>query len=220
MKIFRIGLAALCPALMLAQNVPTAAVDSPPLDVPGKLYYHYEKVYSPFSVLESGFQAAILQWNDDPREWGQGYHGLWRRMSSTVGYDTARNLFMFALDSIARQDPRYYRSGEGAIGARGWHAFTQTFAGHTDSGKKTLPFVRFAATYGVAFLANAWNPDRLSDRRHAVVRGTVTLAADAGNNLFDEFWPDLKKKFFHRKRHPAGLSRDSYGAVPGSQTAP
>src|SRR5258707_1161142 len=82
-------------------------------------------------------------------------------------------------------------------------ASTQTFAGHTDSGKRTLPFVRFAATYGVAFLANAWNPDRLSDRRHAIVRGTVTLGADAGNNLFDEFWPDLKKKFFHRKRHPA-----------------
>src|SRR5262249_37939911 len=84
MHIFRIGLASLFPALMLAQNVPTAAADSPPLDVPGKLYFHYQKVYSPFSLLESSFQAAILQWNNDPREWGQGYHGLWRRTASTV----------------------------------------------------------------------------------------------------------------------------------------
>src|SRR5260370_36078403 len=109
MHILRIGLAALFPALMLSQNVPTAAVDSPPLDVPWKLYYHYEKVNSPFSVLESGFQAAILQWNVDPREWGQGYHWLWRRRSSTVCYDTTRNLFRFTLDSFARQETRYSR---------------------------------------------------------------------------------------------------------------
>jgi hypothetical protein len=35
-----------------------------------------------------------------------------------------------------------------------------------------------------------------------VVRGTVTLAADAGNNVFLEFWPDIKKKLFHRKSQP------------------
>jgi hypothetical protein len=205
MKLSYVCLTAAFPALMLAQNVPTAAADSAPLTVSGKLYYHYQKVYSPFSIIESGFQAAILQWNDDPREWGQGYHGFWRRTASTVGYDTTRNLFMFTLDSITRQDPRYYRAGEGSISSRTRHAFKQTFLGHTDGGKKTLPFVRFAATYGVAFLANSWNPDRLSDNRHAVVRGTVTLAADAGNNIFDEFWPDLKRKFFHRKNAPAGV---------------
>ena len=106
---------------------------------------------------------------------------------------------MFTLDSIGHQDPRYYRAGEGAYLERTRHALGQVFLGHTDSRKKTLPFVRFAATYGVAFLANSWNPDRLSDNRHAVVRGTVTLAADAGNNVFQEFWPDIKKKLFHRK---------------------
>jgi len=187
---------------LLAQNLPTASPESAPLTVLGKLNFHRESVYSPFSLFESGFQAAILQLNNDPREWGQGYHGFWRRTASTVGYDTARNTFMFTLDSIAHQDPRYYRAGEGAYLGRTRHALGQVFLGHSDSRKKTLPFVRFAATYGVAFLANSWNPDRLSDNRHAVVRGTVTLAADAGNNVFQEFWPDIRKKLFHRKSPP------------------
>ena len=108
---FRLGWAAVWPGLLLAQN---ASADSAPLDVSGKLYYHYEKVYSPFSLLESGFQAAILQWNDDPREWGQGSLGLWRRTASTVGYDTIRNTFMFTLDSISRADRRYFRAEEGS----------------------------------------------------------------------------------------------------------
>src|SRR5262249_24989602 len=109
-----LALAALYPALLLAQNAPSASSDSAPLTVSGKLYYHYEKVYSPFSLLESGFQAAILQWNDGPREWRQGSRGLWRRTASTVGYDSIRNTFMFTLGSISRADPRYFRAEDGA----------------------------------------------------------------------------------------------------------
>src|SRR5690349_24219667 len=158
MRIPLLLLAACCPVLLLAQNLPTAATDSEPLTVLGKLNFHRESVYSPFSLVESAFQAAILQWNDDPREWGEGYHGFWRRSASTVGYDTVRNTFMFTLDSIGHQDPRYFREGDGSYYDRTRHAIGQVFLGHTDSRKKTLPFVRFAATYGVAFLANSWNP--------------------------------------------------------------
>lgn len=76
----------------------------------------------------------------------------------------------------------------------------QTFVGHADGGRGLLPWVRVAATYGVAFLANNSYPDRLSDNRHAVLRGTLTLATDAGNNLFDEFWSDLKKNLLQKKQ--------------------
>jgi len=209
MRISLLALVASFPAFIYAQNIPVASINSAPMTIGDKLEFHFAKVYSPFSLLESGFQAAILQWNDDPREWRQGYHGLWRRTASTVGYDTVRNTFMFTLDSIGHQDPRYFRSGDGAPVGRATYAFRQTFIGHTDSGRKTLPWVKFAATYGVAFLANSWNPDRLSDDRHAVVRGTVTLAADAGNNIFDEFWPDIKKKLFHHKKDPSVTSADT-----------
>jgi hypothetical protein len=203
MKATCLVLAILCPAIMPAQSV--AAADSEPLTISGKLYYHYEKVFSPFALLQDGVQAAILQRNDNPHEWHEGWYGLWRRAASTTGYDAVRNSFMFTLNSLSRQDPRYARMGEGESAERAGHAIGQTFAGHTDGGKKALPWVRFAATYGAAFLANAWNPDRLSDTRHAMLRGTVTLATDASNNLFDEFWPDIKKKLFRRKTQPGVL---------------
>src|SRR5262245_35339606 len=137
MKIISFGWVAVWPVLLLAQNAPSASADSAPLTASGKLYYHYEKVYSPFSLLESGFQAAILQWNNDPREWGEGSRGLWRRTASTVGYDTIRNTFMFTLDSISHSDPRYFRALDGSsVSGRAKHAFNQTFIGHTDQGRK------------------------------------------------------------------------------------
>jgi hypothetical protein len=191
MKLFWIALAAACPALMLAQ-------DPAPLTVSDKLSYHFQKAYGPFSLLEDAVQSAVMQWNDTPREWNEGWHGLWRRAASTTGYDTIRQSFMFSLNSVSREDPRYRRSGEGGTPGRAAYAIGQTFVGRTDGGKKTLPWVRLAATYGVAYLANSWNPDRLSDHRHALLRGSITMASDATTNLFEEFWPDIKK-IFRRK---------------------
>ncbi len=197
MKFTCLVFAILWPVILPAQRVATE--DSEALSVSGKLSYHFYKAYSPISLLEDGLQAAVLQRGDNPREWHEGWYGLWRRAASTAGYDTIRNTFMFGMNAVARQDPRYFRSGEGEAAGRTAYAIGQTFVGRTDSGKKTLPWVRLAGTYGVAFLANRWYPDRLSDTRHALLRGTVTLGSDAGNNLFDEFWPDLKKKLFPRK---------------------
>src|SRR5947208_1171212 len=123
MKFYYFGLAALCPALMLAQYSPSTTEGSDPLDFSGKLNYHFQKVYGPISLLESGLQAALMQRNDDPREWREGARGLWRRTASTVGYDTIRNSFMFSLNSVTRADPRYFRSGEGPVYGRAAYAF-------------------------------------------------------------------------------------------------
>jgi hypothetical protein len=198
MRVPQFALAAVCPALMFAQAVQPPASD--PLSVSDKLSFHFEKVYGPFAMLQSGVQATVLQWHDNPREWGQGWHGMWRRSASTVGYDTIRNSFMFTANSVAGEDPRYLRMGDGAFVDRTTHAFEHTFVGRSDSGKRIPPWVRFASTYGAAFLANCWSPDRLSNSSRALVRGTLTLASDTGNNLISEFWPDLKKKLFHRNQ--------------------
>jgi hypothetical protein len=200
MKVSRFALIAACPALIFAQIVPSTAPDSPPLSVSDKLSFHFEKVYGPFAMLQSGVQATVLQWRDNPHEWGEGWHGMWRRSASTVGYDTIRNSFMFTANSVAGEDPRYLRMGDGAFVDRTTHAFEHTFVGRSDSGKRIPPWVRFASTYGAAFLANYWSPDRLSNSSRALVRGTLTLASDTGNNLISEFWPDLKKKLFHRNQ--------------------
>ena len=203
MRFFCALLTLVAPSAIFGQfmDIPSVTTLPPePLTVGQKALYHVDKVFNPLSLFQSGVQAGILQWNDDPREWHQGSYGFWRRTVSTIGYDTARNTFMFALNASLHQDPRYYPSEPGSKPRdRVSHAFKETFLGHTDGGKPVFAIIRFATTYGVAFLANGWNPDRLSDNRHAVVRGTVTLAADAGNNIFFEFWPDIKKKYLHRK---------------------
>ena len=119
---------------------------------------------------------------------------------STAKFVSGALLATFTANSIASEDPRYLRMGDGAFVDRTAHAFEHTFVGRSDDGKRIPPWVRFASTYGAAFLANWWSPDRLSNSSRALVRGTMTLASDTGNNLISEFWPDLKKKLFHRNQ--------------------
>jgi hypothetical protein len=190
-------LVVLCPILAPAQMIRTATLESPSLDVSGKLDYYVDKVFSPLSLLQDAGEVAYAHLENNPKEWGEGARGLWRRSADNVGYDAIRNTFMFGLNSVSGGDPRYFRMGEGNFFVRTGYAITQPLVGHADGGRRTLPWVRFAATFGVAFLSNAWYPDRLSDSRHALLRGVYTLGTDATKSFTYEFWPDLKKKLFH-----------------------
>src|SRR5439155_24034451 len=151
MKVICLVLVMVCPAVMPAQRVATE--DSDALAVSGKLSYHFAKAYSPFSLLEDGLQAAVLQRGNNPKEWHEGWYGLWRRAASTTGYDTIRNSFMFGMNAVSREDPRYFRSGEGQTAGRAAYAIGQTLVGHTDGEKKPLPGGGRGAQIGVGSLA-------------------------------------------------------------------
>jgi hypothetical protein len=202
MKLSWFALVVVSPILARAQLTNTATLDSPALDVTGKLDYYTQKVFSPLSLLQDAAEVTYAHLENTPKEWGQGWHGLWRRGADNVGYDAIRNSFMFGLNSAAGGDPRYFRMGDGNFFVRTGYAITQPLVGHADGGRKTLPWVRFAATFGVAFLSNAWYPDRLSDTRHALLRGVYTLGTDATKNFTYEFWPDFKKMMIHHKSPP------------------
>lgn len=199
MKILWFAAGALFPLLAAAQSISTATPDSSPLAVSEKLDFHVDKVFSPLALLQDGAEVAYAHLENNPREWREGWHGFWRRGADNVGYDAIRNSLLFGLNSISREDPRYFRRGEGNFLLRTGHALTQPLVGRADGGQKVFPWVRFAATFGVAFLSNAWYPDRIADTRHALLRGVYTLGTDATKGFTYEFWPDLKKMLFPRQ---------------------
>jgi len=164
-----------------------------PLCASQKLKVHAARVVGPFPLLVSGMQAGVLQGMDIPEEWGQGSHAFGRRYAAVIGYGAARNVFAFALDASLKQDPRYFRSDQTAPAARTRHALLAVFRGRTDKGRNTIALWRLGSAFGAAFLADAWQPPSRAGSGHALLRGTITLAADAGWCVFAEFWPDIKR---------------------------
>ncbi len=208
MKFLQLSLFAALPFCALGQMTRTATLASAPLDTSEKLDYYVDKVFSPLSLLEDAAEISYAQVQENPKEWGEGWHGLWRRTADTVGYDAIRNSFMFGLNTVSHNDPRYFRRGDGNFFVRTGYAITQPLVGHADGGRRTLPWVRLAATFGVAFLSNEWYPDRIADTHHALVRGAYTLGTDATKSFVYEFWPDVKKLLFSHKSKPANAGPD------------
>ena len=186
---------AVVPANLYAQTQPGSL---PPIGVADKLRIHALRVIMPDKWLGWAAYSGIQQLRNDPREWGQGATGYGRRVASNAGYTAVRNVLGFGLDSTLREDPRYYKSKRTGFKPRTDDALRQIFICHTDSGGETFAVWRFGSAYGAGFIQNAWMPRSASTVSDAFINGSLSIAADAGANLFYEFWPDIKKRVRHK----------------------
>jgi hypothetical protein len=185
-------------ALLWAIPVAGLAQSVDSLDLKGKLRFHEQGVYGPWSMAGSAAYAGILQELDAPEEWGQGAGAYGKRFVSTVGCSAIHAALAFGLDSTLHQDPRYFRSRSTGFWRRTGHALRGTILTRTDRGGETLSTWRLGSAYGAAFLSNLWYPSRLDTVRLGVAQGSLRLGFDLVSNLGSEFWPDLRRKILRR----------------------
>jgi hypothetical protein len=186
------------PVVAIAQPVVAVAQPVAPLDMNGKLRFHTEAIFGPWSLAGSAAYAGLLQEADAPTEWGQGADAYGKRFVSTVGGVAIYGVLGFALDSTLHEDPRYYRSRSTGFWRRTGHALRGTILTRTDRGGEALSFWRLGSAYGAAFLSNQWYPDRLNTVRLGVLQGSLAVGFGFVSNLGSEFWPDLRRKILRR----------------------
>jgi hypothetical protein len=207
----------LCASVALAG--PLAGLTQPlvALSVQQKLSFHVQNSFSPLALAGSAAYAGILQEADTPTEWGQGSSGYGKRFASTMACSALHSALAFGLDTTLHQDPRYFRSTQTGFWRRTGHAFRGTIVTRTDKGGETLSTWRIGSAYGAAFISNQWYPGRLNTVALGFAEGTLQLGFDLANNLGSEFWPDIKRKMFHRKSRMAG-SQSLTGEAPAKST--
>jgi hypothetical protein len=191
-----------CLVLLALSAAMPAAGFSQGADVLGwkaKFRFHARSTVSPVAILGFAATAAVLQAKDSPREWGQGGAAYGERFGSLVGWSAIHTSLAFGLDSALHQDPRYYRSMDTGFWRRSAHALRGTILTRTDAGSETISTWRIGSAYGSAFLADMWYPGRLDTLHDGLIQGSLTLGLGLASNLGSEFWPDIKRKFSHRK---------------------
>jgi hypothetical protein len=179
-------------------QTPLASDPYVPLSVGEKAATFAKRNIAPESLGKSAFTAAINQLQNSPAEWGQGMAGYGRRYGSKLANRGMENSIGLLVAAPLHQDPRYFHSGETGLRRRSRHALGYTFMTRKDSGARTFSTWRFAGNYGSHFVSNAWRPERQTQIGDTLLRGTVSVGYDAASNLFKEFWPDIRKRVFHR----------------------
>ena len=106
--------------------------------------------------------------------------------------------------SMLREDPRYFRRGRGSVPSRAWYAVTRVLVTKTDAGGTRFNFSEWLGNGTAAAISNAYYPDghTVSDN---VSHLLVQVGTDAISQMLKEFWPDIKRRWFHRNP-PAGTT--------------
>jgi hypothetical protein len=182
-------------------NAPSATQKSgpnSPLTFGGRVAEYQKSVINLGTLVLPAMGAGIAQASNRPPEWEQGAAGYGRRYGSLIGERVISETIRFGFAAADREDSRYFLSEDRSTWGRTRHAVASTLVSRTASGRRIPAFSQFAGNYGAAFIANSWYPDSESDTYHALERGSIGVAVDAGFNLLREFAPRLMRPFGKR----------------------
>lgn len=183
----------------------TSRQDPPPLTASQKFHLFAKSSFDPFVFVSAGIQAGISQSQNEFPAYGQGMAGYAKRYAATLGDSTSGSFFGgFLYPVLLKQDPRYFRLGQGSAKHRIGYALAQAFVCRTDKGGRAFNYSSVLGAFSSGALSNAYYPP--SDRGFGLTmsRTGISMIYGSAGGLVDEFWPDIHHKFFekHKKKQP------------------
>ncbi len=172
-----------------------AAVQLKPLTGEEKFRLCLRDYASPEALAFNIMGAGIAQAGDSVPEWGQGMEGYSKRLGSRLAGRGIKHSVHEGLGALLQEDPRYFHSDKAGVWRRALYATGQTFVAHKDSGETRPAFSRFIAISSATYICRQWHPraDRTLGRYFSA--GAIWLGIDVSRNVFEEFWPEIKRKF-------------------------
>lgn len=185
----------------------TSRHDAPPLTRKEKFRIFYKSAFDPVNFAVVGFQAGISRAENSFPAYGQGAQGFGKYYGAAFADNVNANFFSnFFYPVLFRQDPRYFRSGEGSTKHRLWYSLQQEWVAHKDSGGQTFHFSNVLGAFTSGSISNAYYPE--SDRGFGLTmsRSAIALGYGTIGGIFSEFWPDIQAKIFKKHENRPGLS--------------
>ncbi|HEY1160340.1 MAG TPA: hypothetical protein VGE83_06900, partial [Terracidiphilus sp.] len=148
------------------------------------------------AVLVAGYHEAL----DDDTGFGWGAEGFGKR--SGAAYLDAFNGAIIGngiLPSILHQDPRYFRLGHGAKTHRLLYALaTNVMCKHDNTHRFEPNYSNVAGNIISGAISNLYYPSGTSGFGQTITNGLTVTAEGGVGSIFQEFWPDVSRKLFHR----------------------
>jgi len=149
--------------------------------------------------LKSAAGAGISQAKGTPYEWGGGAAGYARRFGSTFGKHVLKSSIHFTVARLRHEEIGYRRSGEHGFKPRLRYALLSTvITRKTTTGRRTVATGEIAGLVGSGLISRLWQPASLRTVASGFGSAGISLGAEAGFNVVQEFWPEIR----HPRRKP------------------
>lgn len=199
----------------------TSRQNAPPLTSREKFHLFAKSAFDPVSVGVVGLQAAISQGENEFPAYGQGAVGYGKRFGASLADEVSSGFWSnYFYPVLLKEDPRYFRSGEGSFPRRMVYSVKQEFVCHTDKGGRSFNFSNVLGALTSGAISNAYYPGNTlirtipptpsspaipvyEDDRGAVLtisRTMIALGYGTIGGLFDEFWPDIHSRLFRKRK--------------------
>lgn len=177
----------------------------PPLYPRDKMAFWLHEDISPAgwvpAIIATGWSQMLV---GDPN-YGSDSEAFGDRIGAAVLRDTSMRFFSDSLIPVlTHEDPRYFRMAYGGYKARGVYAAERVFVAQRDDGTHGFNYSDTLGHLVASAITPTYYPAPSANGRVVVVTWILSLAGDAGGNLFTEFWPDGRDALFHRHPHKPG----------------
>jgi hypothetical protein len=172
----------------------------PPLTAGQKFRLATAGVFDWAAYPFNGALAAISQAKNDPKEWGQGWGAYGKRYGASFADNSIGTYMTTAVfPSLLHEDPRYYQLGRGRFVHRVYHGFNRLFVTRTDSGREEFNYSESVGNAAAAAISNIYHvsSDRTASRNATTF--ALLILYDGLSNELKEFWPDIRRKVFHKE---------------------
>lgn len=186
--------------IMPAYGLVQVGMQPPPLSA-GQKFKLAVQYLNPYTFFFVAAEAGVNQARNEPREYGQGAAGYGQRYGAAFGDGLTASIFITGVyPSLLRQDPRYYRLGDGGFSHRAGYAASRIFVTRQDSGRKAFNFSEVLGSFTSSAIGATYYPESQRNFSGVAERAGIQFAFDAGFNVLKEFYPDIQRKFFGKRR--------------------
>ena len=171
----------------------------PPLKARQKYVLAWHQMSDFSAYVGNAFQAGLQQaFNSSPR-YGQGWDAYGKRfLAAEADQATSSLLVVGVLPAVLKDDPRYFRRGNGSLSGRMWYAAGRTFVTRRDSGGSTFNTPQVLGQLISGSISTAYYPSQDRAAGRVFQNWGVGLAYTSGYNMLREFYPDILGILFHR----------------------
>jgi hypothetical protein len=178
----------------------TSRQNAPPLTPGEKFHLFVRSTFDPFEYAAAGLQAGINQAENNFPEYGQGAAGFGKRYGAAFADQISSGFFSnYFYPVLLKEDPRYFRLGQGSVRHRIGYSLAQEFIAHADSGKRTFNFSNTLGAVSTGGLSNLYYPESSRGFGLTMSRAGISILYGSVGGLADEFWPDIQRKITRKR---------------------
>jgi hypothetical protein len=186
-----------------------------------KIGLAFRSSVDPFTFAAGFLVAGYHEAKDDDKGFGWGLEGYGKR--SGAAYLDAVDGTMIGngiLPVILHQDPRYFRLGYGTKTHRILYSLaSNVICKHDNTGKWEPNYSNVGGNIIAGAISNLYYPSSGSGVGQTFTNGMIVTAEGGIGSVFQEFWPDVSRKLFHRDP-THGLDAKARAADKAKKDAP